>query len=441
MISIKCLSRYKNTFKRSKMHCLAGVFFVGVAAFVCEEGKLKKNNDLVQAVFRDDVSLIKSILLKNPDPNVINEEGDTPLHQLFQSGNDVARHIKEILQLLLDNFVDVTMPNKQGEEPFVYVDRISSSIPKKLSFAGIMVLHGASMDTRSSVNITNGSSVTTATLFDLVVQTGGTPGAEAFLAWWGWLVLPETLQSAKNVAALLKYTDIVTVLEKKDVFITEHHVDTLDPEWRHPHTGLDLLSMLVLKKDIPLIRRLLSRKTRTFDINQKTESLFSKAIDNTYTPSDTEVFDFSQTGVASFSGGIKFGYTPLHLAILQRDLSMVQFLIDQGAKTTIIADNGNTPLHCIMYINPLYSSANNDLILRLAQILLRNGADINAKNKKGETLFHIILQRDAKNLFVPLWSQYKQKLSQNIKKSILQKANSCHHIKNYLVSTGELIRK
>ena len=72
---------------------------------------------------------------------------------------------------------------------------------------------------------------------------------------------------------------------------------------------------------------------------------------------------------------------PLHLAITMGRLDMVELLIANGANVNAIDNHGETPLHMAAY----YATAfNRDIV----EFLLENDANVNAVNNNGETPLH-----------------------------------------------------
>ncbi len=71
----------------------------------------------------------------------------------------------------------------------------------------------------------------------------------------------------------------------------------------------------------------------------------------------------------------KYKETPLHIAVLNDDVKMAQFLLRRGALVNAKTALGWTPLH-------LVRSA------KMAALLLKHGADISARDKEGYTPLH-----------------------------------------------------
>ncbi len=86
------------------------------------------------------------------------------------------------------------------------------------------------------------------------------------------------------------------------------------------------------------------------------------------------------------------GRTALHKAAEKDHFEIVKLLIEKGADVNIADNGGNTPLH--------HAKSK-----KVAELLLTNGANINAKNEDDETLLHPLLQspyeyEDLVNLYI-----------------------------------------
>uniref|UniRef100_T1ISN9 Class II aldolase/adducin N-terminal domain-containing protein n=1 Tax=Strigamia maritima TaxID=126957 RepID=T1ISN9_STRMM len=77
----------------------------------------------------------------------------------------------------------------------------------------------------------------------------------------------------------------------------------------------------------------------------------------------------------------RFGCTPLHKAAFHGRGVLVKLLLESGAYVDSLDENLNTPLHlCVQN-----TSLNN---IKIIQILIENGADVNARNKWGKIPLH-----------------------------------------------------
>ena len=72
------------------------------------------NSNLNIAVKNNSIKLVKYFLNKKINPNIVNNDGQTPLHIALKEGN------KEIIDLLLKNGADISLKDKEGKKPFDY---------------------------------------------------------------------------------------------------------------------------------------------------------------------------------------------------------------------------------------------------------------------------------------------------------------------------------
>jgi ankyrin repeat protein len=79
------------------------------------------------------------------------------------------------------------------------------------------------------------------------------------------------------------------------------------------------------------------------------------------------------------------GYTPLHRAVFGGYVDYAQMLLERGAALDVVDDLGNTPLHAAV---SLYT-----FCALLTQFLLDHGADVNARNWRGEAPLHGVLYK------------------------------------------------
>lgn len=75
----------------------------------------------------------------------------------------------------------------------------------------------------------------------------------------------------------------------------------------------------------------------------------------------------------------KLGQTPLHIAVIKKDIGFSRLLLDAGAYVNAMNDDGDTPLHIAATTNAF----------EISKLLLESGAHINAKNDDGKTPLHL----------------------------------------------------
>ncbi|WKZ48702.1 MAG: ankyrin repeat domain-containing protein [Anaerolineales bacterium] len=77
----------------------------------------------------------------------------------------------------------------------------------------------------------------------------------------------------------------------------------------------------------------------------------------------------------------EIGSTPLHLAVENVSIEMVELLVSMGAKVEIIDGEGRTPLHVAIGKCLESYSIERDKFIQIATILLQSGADVNSLDK------------------------------------------------------------
>lgn len=101
------------------------------------------------------------------------------------------------------------------------------------------------------------------------------------------------------------------------------------------------------------------------------------------------------------------GETPLHMAVFYARVPVVELLINAGAFVNATTNNLNTPLHFIglskSYTVKLFKLDEDwnmdnydDDSYSIAELLIKNGADLNAKNVNGETPLDLVTNEKSK---------------------------------------------
>lgn len=103
------------------------------------------------------------------------------------------------------------------------------------------------------------------------------------------------------------------------------------------------------------------------------------------------------------------GESPLHMAVHYARVPIVELLIKAGAFVNATTNDLNTPLHYIgvsenitarlSEVDQYWNMENyDDDCFNIAKLLVRNGADLNAKNVNGETPLDLVInERSKKN--------------------------------------------
>ena len=115
-------------------------------------------------------------------------------------------------------------------------------------------------------------------------------------------------------------------------------------------------------------------------------------------------FAYFQDAISSRNYNKRFddGQTPLHLSAIMGHSAIVQYLLRNGADTSVQDNSGATPLHeAVRYGN-----------IDIATALLNAGADVNAKDNLGKTPIMLVLPKDKIYEIYSLLIQYKADLNQ-----------------------------
>ena len=90
----------------------------------------------------------------------------------------------------------------------------------------------------------------------------------------------------------------------------------------------------------------------------------------------------------------KANRTPLHLAIRRNRSMLVEILLENGADLNAENNEGMTPFQILVEKN-----TNDDSnLLDLAQVLLKHGAEVNRRNKDGQNPLHLAMRRNQSRL-------------------------------------------
>jgi cytohesin len=104
---------------------------------------------------------------------------------------------------------------------------------------------------------------------------------------------------------------------------------------------------------------------------------------------------------AEKNSACKNGFTPLHMAVGDAHLEVVRVLLDAGAEKNSACKNGFTPLHLAVGNAHLDESrwllsfgvmSNRHQEVEVVRLLLKSGADANARTDAGEIALHLAIK-------------------------------------------------
>jgi serine/threonine protein kinase len=389
------------------------------------------------AIEHDQIDIAKNLLRRGADPNKINSQGSTPLHQVINKYRYVQEHtatksadltflidrktnltneelisrcpekkISKFLKLLIDNKASLNAKNVRGESPLLLAVKTHNVQAVK-----DLLLLGADRHTtdRNNSNLWH------------------------VLAWQRYPYHQETKDSPYQLNGGYSpydggYSDqksysASAVLEiAQELMAAKVNFNALNNNSDTPfHTALQTNNKVLLEE--------LLKQTQQFDAkNAAGQTLLMRAIENR----QVDFVKLLIEKVASVNTPDKSGKTPLMLAVsranaptsitypatsshqpfatpsmLPNDLDnsvdsknqtreIIKLLINRGADPNLTDANGDTALHLMDTLDTqiLNCSNNNFLELQILDLLVSKKADPQVKNKAGNTALHMMAKRD-----------------------------------------------
>lgn len=313
----------------------------------------KGKSYLHKAVYYDAQDLIKALLDKGADINIIDMYGETPLHQAVRTKNTM------IARFLINNKASLEIKDKEGRTPLLLA--CSGKFDKRM--IELLVEKGASINTLNK----RGNSILHELIDKADTRKWGRRSTRDMLKF---LIDKGANKNIKNTLGLTPlqtaerkgYLDISMVFYKSGI-----------------KGGKTDLHMAVIERSRYKIRRLLNNNSE--DINKRDSSK----------------------------------RTPLHWAVLNNDSSIVSMLLDKGADPNIKDIDGKTPVYFATILSNSYilgklirkggdvkikynkktlihklseKKISNYSNRRILNILLEKGVNINAQDRAGMTALH-----------------------------------------------------
>ena len=156
-------------------------------------------------------------------------------------------------------------------------------------------------------------------------------------------------------------------------------------------SGKTPLHYAALEGHVEVVRRLVAAGADINAEDAKGNTPLHVALKSlTFKPGDKE--NKEKTALALINAGAevtrmnKRGETPLHLAAMSCLARVAEELLRRGALVNAVDEHGYTPLHYAV------GCCNNESRSKLILLLLRHGADVNIRNKRGETVLNLFVK-------------------------------------------------
>ena len=315
---------------------------VGVARLLLERGadvntqsKVERRTPLHRASFFGKLGIAPLLLDHGAKVDAVDDQGDTPLHDVSYGKNDSEEAGISVARLLLKHGADVNARSKGQRTPLH-----RASYHGKLEVAQLLLDHGARVDTEDDDSFTP---------LHCVSLARGDQASEEARKRVARLLLEHGADV--NARSKTRHTPLHDACYNGQLEITrlllDHNaqVDTADFQGFTPLHCVSRGDHASEEAGICVARLMLERGA---DVNAQTKERYC---------------------------------TPLHVASYCGKLESTRLLIDHGAQVDAVDDKGNTPLHYVS--RGIYDSE--DAGVGIARLLLEHGADVNAKTNSGQT--------------------------------------------------------
>lgn len=328
--------------------------------------------------------------------------GNTPLGFAVWNGTYPAN--QPVIDFLLQHQAHVRSKNDAGQAPHLWVTKIDYK-ELRMKILGKLIKFGADINDKDNKSYT---------LLEKIVENYDLIGVDIILDWWGKLINPEVLHAAKERAVQYNYTDVLDRLNREQEIGRSTNYDRgklVEHEWGKA------INPEVVQYD----------KNRSSNYNLRTsfrsynkKNVFRPVQDAHWKPSEID----NRTGMNDLHYAVinddkelvdaclnrrvdinkasqdEYGMRPLHYAILHYHPEMVEHLLRKKADVNAPNLFLHTPLHMIAWLD------NDDIAKKIADMLLKNGAKLHAKNKEGNSLLHILVYNNNKPLIEHIGKEY-----------------------------------
>ncbi|MBN2435868.1 MAG: ankyrin repeat domain-containing protein [Spirochaetes bacterium] len=307
------------------------------------------NTPLHLAVKTQNYVAIDAILKKKANVNLANKSGNTPLHLAVEMGS-----LNNVRKLLIYG-ADMHIKNNDGYAPY----QIIFKNPNILNIADIMNEFRYSKDGPDEMLLSDSDGITLPMIY---LKTNKYFAANQFL-----------LRRKKS-----EYKDLINKQDKNGKTILHYFADSaFTQDIRFQSSKVHLLEQMLEMGADPTIADRDGKTAIHYLAQNKSHSISSSLY-------ELMIFYGASLNVQDNSGNL-----PLHYSMFSGNESIINFLIYMTKDVNTANNEGRTPLHELCR-----SNINEELKIRIAEELISKGANINAKDKNGNSPLHFMDAED-----------------------------------------------
>ena len=342
--------------------------------------------------------VVKLLLDKGANVKIQNQEGNTPLHNVCSTIGSFEQNTKDVVELLVENDADVNAQNNDEETP-LYCLLLYKPDKLRITIALYLIDKGGKWISKHSEHETKYG-------IGIVYKLGKYHEKYEIEGMEG--TAQELIKDALNKQhrSETQDEDGNTLEDKLYVACDKSELDEVTKLLEnganvneiYEHSGSTPLHIACnsVHPNVDIIKLLLKKQAK---INVQDEDGNTPLhIACNHVDANKEIiycllnlsFDTPNVNIQNKENGVGYGdggATPLHIACSYSNADIVQLLLDKDANVNLRDDGGDTPLHIACNRKTFTESTYN-----IVELLVKNGADVNAKNKDNQPpLYRVLL--------------------------------------------------